>query len=165
MARAKTKDELIEHSQRAFKNLNELIDSYSDEEKTLEFPPGTLNRNIRDVVAHLHHWQIMLLDWYTVGMTGEKPEMPAKGYTWQELPSLNKEIQKMYENLNLNEARKKMNASFNEIQKLIAKHSNEELFEKKRYKWTGSTSMGAYFVSSVSSHYDWAVKLIKKAKR
>lgn len=40
-----------------------------------------------------------------------------------------------------------------------------ELFEKKRYKWTGTTLLGAYFVSATSSHYDWAYKLIKKAKR
>ena len=34
--------------------------------------------------------------------------------------------------------------------------------EKKKYKWTGSTSLGAYLVSATSSHYDWAYKLIKK---
>ena len=39
---------------------------------------------------------------------------------------------------------------------------DDELFEKKRYKWTGSTSLGAYLVSATSSHYDWAFKLIKK---
>ena len=165
MARAKNKQELIEHSKNAFQKLNDLIDSYSDEEKVKEFPAGTLNRNIRDVVAHLHHWQLMLIDWYTVGITGVKPDMPAKGYTWKEIPALNIEINKMYNDLSLKEARQKNSASFNQIQALIEKHSNEELFEKKRYVWTGSTSMGAYFVSAVSSHYDWAIKLIKKAKR
>ncbi|HOP45228.1 MAG TPA: ClbS/DfsB family four-helix bundle protein, partial [Flavobacteriales bacterium] len=41
----------------------------------------------------------------------------------------------------------------------------EELFEKKRYRWTGSTSLGAYLVSATSSHYDWALKLIQKVLR
>lgn len=165
MARAKNKQELIDHSQSAFQKLNELIDSYSDKEKRKDFPEGTLNRNIRDVVAHLHHWQLMLIDWYTVGMAGVKPDMPAKGYAWKDLPALNIEINKMYTDIDLKEAREKMNDSFNQIHELIKKHSNEELYEKKRYIWTGSTSMGAYFVSAVSSHYDWAIKLIKKAKK
>lgn len=36
-----------------------------------------------------------------------------------------------------------------------------ELFTKRLYSWTGSTSLGAYLVSSTSSHYDWG----KKVKR
>ncbi len=50
-----------------------------------------------------------------------------------------------------------------DIQRIIKTHSNEELFEKKRYKWKGSTSMGSYLVSATSSNYDWAHKLMKKA--
>jgi hypothetical protein len=44
-------------------------------------------------------------------------------------------------------------------------HSDEELFEKKRYQWTGTTSLGSYLVSATSSHYEWALKLIKRARR
>jgi len=165
MPRPKTKDELIEQSQKAYQKLNEFIDSFFDEEKNTDFPAGTLNRNIRDVVAHLHHWQLMLLGWYKVGMTGEKPDMPAKGYTWKDLPEFNKGVQKMYTTIDLSKARTLLKESFESVQKLIQKHSNEELFEKKRYVWTGSTSMGAYFVSAVSSHYDWGYKLIKRAKK
>ena len=39
--------------------------------------------------------------------------------------------------------------------------SNEELFTKKYFPWTGTTDLGSYFVSSTSSHYDWAIKKIK----
>ena len=40
---------------------------------------------------------------------------------------------------------------------------DEELFTKKKYHWTGSTSLGSYLVSATSSHYDWALKLIRKS--
>ncbi|MEL6140134.1 MAG: ClbS/DfsB family four-helix bundle protein, partial [Bacteroidota bacterium] len=33
------------------------------------------------------------------------------------------------------------------------------------YAWTGTTSLGAYLISSTSSHYDWAYKLIKRCKK
>lgn len=164
MPRPKTKDELLELSQKNYVLLNELVDSYSAEEQTAEFPKGTLNRNIRDVLAHLHHWHLMLLDWYEIGMKGEKPVMPAEGYTWKTVPELNRVIREKYKNVALNEVRAKLNQSYQQVQKIIETHSNEELFEKKRYKWTGSTSLGSYLVSATSSHYDWAYKLIKKVK-
>ena len=36
--------------------------------------------------------------------------------------------------------------------------THEELFSKKVYKWVGGSTLGSYFVSSTSSHYDWAIK-------
>lgn len=88
--------------------------------------------------------------------------MPAKGYTWKTLPDLNREIWKKYQDLNLQKAKEMLETSFNSVQKIIQKHSHEDLFTKKQYPWTGSTSLGAYLISATSSHYDWAYKLIKK---
>jgi hypothetical protein len=48
---------------------------------------------------------------------------------------------------------------------LIQKHSDEELFTKKRYAWTGTTSLGAYMISATSSHYDWALKTMRPLKK
>lgn len=165
MPRPQTKAELLNLSQKNFKKLNDFVDSFSSQKQQIDFPKGTMNRNIRDVLAHLHHWHLMLLEWYRVGMSGQKPEMPATGYTWKTLPDLNSVIFEKYNTTKLEKARKMLEDSFNEVQKLIQKHSNEELFEKKRYKWTGTTSLGAYLISATSSHYDWAFKLIKKAKK
>lgn len=163
MPRPKNKQELLESSQKNYYKLISLIDFYSEEQLARKFPEGLLNRNIRDVIAHLHHWNIMTLSWYIEGQKGSKADMPAKGYTWKKLPDLNREINKKYINTSLSEAKEKFAASFSKINEVISNHSDEELFEKKRYPWTGSTSMGAYFVSAASSHYEWGYKLIKKS--
>ena len=162
MSRPKSKNELLELSDQHYSRLLNFIHSFSDDEQLAEFPAEYLNRNIRDVLAHLHHWHLLLFGWYEVGMKGAKPIMPAVGHTWKTLPSLNKKIQKKYSVIDLDEAKKLLDHSHHKITKLISSHSNKELFEKKRYKWTGSTSLGAYLVSATSSHYDWAFKLIKK---
>ncbi len=162
MPRPKTKQELVDLSQKNFQRLTDFIDSLTPEEQEKEFPKGTMNRNIKDVLAHLHHWHLMMLDWYEVGMSGEKPEMPAKGYTWKTVPDLNRVIWEKYRNENITKVRKNLNDSFSKLQDVIQTHSDEELFEKKRYKWTGTTSLGSYLISATSSHYDWAFKLIKK---
>ena len=165
MGRPTSKDGLLTLSQANYKKLNQLIDSLPAEEQIREFPPGTLNRNIRDVLGHLHHWHLMFLNWYEKGMKGEKPEMPAPGYTWKMTPQLNQWIWEQYRETDLSDVKKQLNQSYSKIQQIIENHSNEELFEKKRYKWTGSTSLGAYLISATSSHYDWAFKLIKKVKK
>lgn len=165
MPKPKSKDELIELSQKNFKKLSDLVSSYSEEQLHREFPKGTMNRNIRDVLAHLHHWHIMMLNWYEIGMKGEKPDMPAKGYTWKTLPDLNKKIWEDYQNTNLEDVKKLLDESYKKVHSLITNHTDKELFEKKRYKWTGSTSLGAYLISNTSSHYDWAIKRIRKSMK
>lgn len=165
MPRPKNKQELIQISNKNYQRLSNFVDSFDEKEQSEEFPKGTMNRNIRDVLAHLHHWHLMMLEWYDVGMSGEKPEMPAKGYTWKTTPDLNLKIWEKYLDTDLKEVRLLLNDSFNNLQEVINMHNNEELFTKKRYKWTGTTSLGSYLVSATSSHYDWAYKLIKKAKK
>lgn len=159
----KTKKELILQSQENYQKLNELIDSFTKKELISEFPKGTMNRNIRDVLAHLHHWHNMFINWYKVGMKGVKPDMPAKGYNWKDTKQLNKKIWRDYQNHKLDDIRKALNESYLELQKIIDKHTDNELFEKKRYKWTGTSSLGTYIRANTSSHYNWAYKLIKKA--
>lgn len=165
MPRPKTKEELLFLSQNNFARLNALVDGFSSKERALEFPDGTLNRNVRDVLAHLHHWHEMMLEWYEVGMAGDKPEMPAKGYTWRTVPLLNRKIREMYADAPLEEVRRELKRSFSKLQKVIMHHNQQELFERRYYPWTGSTSLGSYLISATSSHYDWAYKLIRRVKK
>ena len=131
MPRAKNKEELVESSEKNFKRLNDFINQLDNSMLSKEFPKTYLNRNVRDVIAHLHHWNLMFIGWYDAGMSGEKPDMPAKGYTWKTLPELNKKIQVKYKDMPLKEARALFESSFTDIRKLIKKHSEDELFEKK----------------------------------
>ncbi len=162
MARPNNKEELLKQSKSNYLQLLDFIHSLSPKKLNTKFPEGYLNRNIRDVLAHLHEWHLMMISWYKVGMNGEKPDIPAKGYTWKTTPDLNREIWKKYRETKLEEVMDMLSSSFQDIQNLIEAHTDEDLFEKKRYKWTRSTSLGAYLVSASSSHYDWALKLIKK---
>ena len=65
----------------------------------------------------------------------------------------------------LEEATRLLEQSHREVLELIEVFSNDELFTKGIYKWTGGTSLGSYFVSSTSSHYDWALKKLKAHRK
>ncbi len=45
--------------------------------------------SVKDILAHIVEWQQMNLDWYATGLRGEKPAMPAPGFTLREIPRLN----------------------------------------------------------------------------
>ena len=163
MPKPKNKIELIKFSQSNFEQLIAQIDSIPKEKRNQEFPPGTMNRNIRDVLAHLHHWHLMFLGWYEIGMQGKKPPMPAKGYTWKMMPELNQKIWSDYQEVPLETIQKALIESFQKIQLIMEQHTEEELFTKKKYAWTGITSLGVYLISNTSSHYEWGIKQLKKA--
>ncbi|PCJ19536.1 MAG: hypothetical protein COB02_07260 [Candidatus Cloacimonadota bacterium] len=165
MPRPKDKEQLLFLSNDCFQKLLSLVNSFSNKNLQATFLFEIRDKNLRDVLMHLHHWHLMMLDWYKLGMSGVKPCMPAEGYTWKTTQDLNKKIWKQYQNTSYNDALKLLNESFLQIQELIKNHTDQELFEKKLYKWTGTTSLASYLISSSSSHYDWAIKIAKKHKK
>lgn len=65
----------------------------------------------------------------------------------------------------LEHAKKNLEKTHAELISLIEKYSDEELFTKKHFAWTGGTDLGSYFVSTTSSHYDWALKKLKAHRK
>lgn len=123
---------------------------------------GIQDKNARDLLMHLHEWHKMMIEFHNKNTNGEKATFLPDGFSWKTTPELNQLFWDNYQNISLDEAKKLFAKSHAEIMKLIADHSNEELFTKGFYDWTGTTSLGAYFISATSSHYDWAAKLLKK---
>jgi len=165
MPRPTTAAALSEASQRNFTTLLQLVDGFSEDQLEAEFGFEDRDRNVRDVLAHLHHWHLMMLGWYRDGEAGRPVHTPAPGYTWRTLPALNAEIWAQYQDAPLAGVRELLQESHDQLQQLIDSQHDPELFEKARLPWTGSASLGSYLVSSTSSHYDWAIKKLRKHRR
>jgi hypothetical protein len=123
---------------------------------------GTQDRNPRDLLMHLWQWQEMLYLWHNENMKGNATNFLPDGFSWKTTPDLNQIFWKNYQDTSLAEAKKLLEASHEKLMQIIESHTNEELFEKSFYPWTGGTTLGAYLISATSSHYDWATKLLKK---
>ena len=168
MPRPTTKKDLLEQSELNFNNLLEFIDGLPEAVKNGTYKNDELNdrdKTIADVICHLHEWHLMMGNWYKVGMSGKKPAIPAEGYTFQTLPKLNRKIWEKYEGTELKKSITMFKKSYKDIMALIEKHNDDDLFTKKKYEWTGTTSLGSYFISATSSHYDWGLKTIKPLRK
>lgn len=160
MARPTTKDDLLKQAQQNYDKLQQEIEHLSEEELVVDGIVG--DWSIKDVLAHLLAWQQMTLDWYRAGCRGETPITPSEKYTWREIPALNQEIYETWRDQALDAIRADLQASHENFLSVIETLSNETLFTAKVYPWTKSTTLGSYFTSATSSHYDWARKEIRR---
>jgi len=162
MSRPTTKSDLVETANKQFEKLWDLVDSMPKEKQNAAFQFEDRDKNLRDVLIHLHEWHKMVENWHRIGvLEGGIPSVPGEGYTWKTLPDLNLEIWKKYQDTNLGSSKLILKESHGMIMNLIEMHTNDELFSRSVYKWTKSSTLGAYFIGCTSSHYDWAMKKIK----
>ena len=74
---------------------------------------------------------------------------------------MNVEFWKKHQNTPLSDAKAMLKESHQQVMDLIATFSDNELFNKGIFDWTGTSTLGSYSVSAISSHYNWAIKKIK----
>ena len=96
---------------------------------------------------------------------GGRPELPAEGYSWKETPALNASIWERTRADPWDQIVDRLVVSHDQVRNAVAAYSEADLFAKRRYPWTGSTSVGSYSVSATTSHYDWATKLMRRFRR
>ena len=165
MARPSTKEQLKQAGEDNFNKLFALIDSMTKEEQEEVFSFEDRDKNIRDVLAHLYEWHQLLLNWINSNQSGTKANFLPEPYNWKTYPQMNVVFWEKHQKTSLAESITLLGKSHLDVLALIDAFSNEELFTNKYFSWTGTTSLGSYCVSATSSHYDWAIKKIKKHKK
>ena len=165
MARPTTKEQLLQAGDENFKKLFALINSMSKEEQKKTFAFEDRDKNIRDVLAHLYEWHMLLLNWINSNQSGKAANFLPEPYNWKTYPKMNVGFWEKHQETPLDEAVTILKKSHADVIKLISSFTNEELFTNKYFTWTGTTSLGSYCVSATASHYDWAMKKIKKHKK
>ena len=166
MSRPTTKEELLSASKEKHAQLISLIQGFTAEEQVNTFPFEDRDRNLRDILIHLYEWQQLLLNLVQSNHVDgvSTPFFPAP-YTMRTTPELNQKFWESHQQTTFIQAMTLFETSHTQVMTVINEFSNEELFIKKFFTWTGSTSLGSYCVSATSSHYDWAIKKIRKYKK
>lgn len=162
MPRPGTKDDLLAAIDARYAELGALLASMTPEQMSATFAFEDRDRCVRDVLVHLHEWHLLLLRWVATNRAGEAAPFLPPPYNWRTYGGMNVEIRDRHRTTTLEQARSLLDESHAEARALIASLSNDELFTKKHFPWTGTTTLGSYCVSATSSHYEWAVTKLRR---
>ena len=165
MSRPQSLTELLDASDASFTKLMALVSSLPQERLEAEFAFEDRDRNVRDVLVHLHEWHRLLIDWVEANLAGAARAFLPDGYTWTTYAPMNVAFRDLHAGTTVREALDLVTASRARVRALIEDRTDEELFTKKYFPWTGTTSLGAYCVSVTSSHDEWAMKKIRRHAR
>ena len=163
MGRPTSKPELLAAAEQEFDRLWDTVDAVPPSDR--ETPGACDSWSVKDILAHLDAWHRMWLRWEQAGTRGESTPMPAEGFTWAQTPALNARIHAATAGDLWDEVCDRLRDSHSRVTVVLSGYSDEDLFAKKRYRWTGSTSVGSYAASATSSHYAWASGLIRRLPR
>ena len=171
MSRPTSKTDLTAAAAENYQKLNTLIAGLTEKELAVEFDFSAdekkkeahwkRDQNLRDVLIHLYEWHQLLLNWVQANLNGEEKPFLPRPYNWKTYGEMNVFFWKKHQNTSLEEAKEMLEQSHRAVMQLAETFSNEELFTKGVYKWVGGSTLGSYFVSITSSHYDWAMKKLK----
>lgn len=171
MGRPATKTDLVNAAADNWKKMNTLIASLEERELSTPFDfSGDVkkkeahwkrDKNLRDILIHLYEWHQLLLNWVRANKAGENKSFLPAPYNWKTYGDMNVEFWKKHQSTSLEEAKRMLTGSHEEVMALLEEFPNEELFSKGVYQWVGGSTLGSYFVSVTSSHYDWAMKKLK----
>ena len=175
MGRPKTKAELLTAAAENFEKLNALISTMTEKELTTPFDFSAdekkkeahwkRDKNLRDVLVHLYEWHQLLIEWVISNTKGQTAPYLPEPYNWKTYGDMNVEFWKKHQTTTLDEARAMLAKSHEEVLRLAESFPDEELFTKGVYKWVGGSTLGSYFISVTSSHYDWALKKLKAHRK
>ena len=122
--------------------------------------------SVKDILAHLVEWQQMNLNWYAAGLRGEKPAIPAPGFTLQDLPRLNKMIYRKHHQRSLQAVLHDYQVYHERVVELIEVLPDSDLVTLRRFAWTGpSWTLSDYLRASTAAHYLWARTRIRRWAR
>lgn len=159
MEKPKTKQALLVLSQQGFDELMTLIDGLTAKERVREWKTQERDKNIRDVIFHLHAWHELMLLWLRILLEGGKPALPKDGYTWDDLDDLNHEFWIEAQKHPFMDALELFEKSYTMCKQEVEKLSDEQIFTP--FFNTINHPIIGLLDGCMADHYQWAITQIK----
>jgi len=159
VSRFESRQELLDDVTEERYKLDSLLQTIPDDDKLREVVDGM---SVKDLLAHRTEWGRMMIQWYREARAGEASVVPTEKYKWNQLKELNAEIFGRFTDTPLQEIESQFAFVHDELYELVENASEEELFTKKYYAFTGSSDLATYFNSASAAHHRSAYKHINK---
>lgn len=173
MPQPQDKQSLIDQASEGFDTLMEALTSADKQDLETNFLPKETKakcttfeqgENMRDVLTHIYEWQLLQLAFVDNIRKGEPKDFIPDPYrkSYKEMDEANR---LRHQSTSLDQAIAFLKGSHPKIIALIDSFTEEELFGKKVFKVTYTTTMAAYFASVTISPYAQALKRLKSHLR
>ena len=159
MSKFETKSEFLAEIDEERANLEDLLEVIPDDQKLLEVADGM---SVKDFLAHRAEWGRMMIRWYEEAVDGGQPAVSTERYKWNQLKELNADIHERFADMPLADVEAGFNDVHDRLRGMIEQMSEEELFKKKHYAFTGTSDLVTYLNSATASHYRSARRHIAK---
>lgn len=160
MGKPTTKKELISMSKKGFEHLMAIIDQLPAKERIKEWKTNSRDKNLRDMIYHLHAWHELLLHWIKVLKEGGKPALPKEEYSWDNLDELNHEIWLEAQKHPFMDALELFQDSYHSCMNEVKNLTEEQMF--KPYFETLNHPIIGLLDGCMADHYEWGLKLLKE---
>lgn len=169
MPQPQDKTSLLDSAQALFAELQTLWQNTALSILETDFLPRTTKAkcttfeqgdNMRDVLMHIYEWQRLQIAFVDNIRKGEPKDFIPDPYrkNYKEMDEVNRLNDQKY---SAAEAMGMLRQSHEEIVALAESFTEDELFGKKVFKVTYTTTMAAYFMSVTTSPYSQAIKRLK----
>ncbi|MFK4728169.1 ClbS/DfsB family four-helix bundle protein [Agromyces mediolanus] len=150
---------------RGFSTLEAAVDAIPAAERDAPFTAnGGRDRDLQDVLNHVHAWHELLLGWLSAIERGETPAYPAEGHGWNELEALNTELRDRTRTRGGAErAFARLQGSHAVALARVGALDRDVLFDPARFDWLGGP-LAEPVHECLRGHYEWAVQAIGAAR-
>lgn len=135
MPLASTKAEFLE----SLHDAHEKLDAEYDDVTAAEARSGVVEAGVcpADLLAYQIGWGLLVLQWEDAEQAGNVPDMPARGYKWNELTPLAQSFYKRYAKRSLKWLRAELGRVVDDIAGFIAGLTEDEFLAKGHRTWAG----------------------------
>ena len=120
---------------------------------------------VKDLLAVRGWWTRSVADWIEAGARGEKLDLPAKGYRWNETPRLNADIVKRARAVSYRRTLSDLRRGYDRVMKLIDELDDHELLQPGVFVWAGKWPVARWISINTARQYTTARTFIRRAIR
>jgi hypothetical protein len=109
--------------------------------------------SIKDVMAHVARCERLVTAWYRTRVSGDSSVQLELGYSSEAEDRMNLAWYEQDRHLSLDETRAVFKASYDDLRSMVEAMSEDEIFRRGHYPWTGPWPLLLYLCANTDNHY------------
>ena len=146
-----TKQEILDLIDTERNNLNKAISGLSEAQMLAPGLDG--ERTVKDVLAHIAAWELLMVQWLKESYAGLTPQRPAPGEPWDDLDQLNENMYLEYKDRPLAEILAMSEAASTQADQAVHAMTEKDLFDGSRFAWRNGDPMWHMVAANTWWHY------------